>query len=61
MKFRLTFKNPDILDILYDSFSVKEQIAEEMENFVRKFLRFGELLDVEFDTDANTAEVVRQK
>lgn len=58
MKFRLTFKTPDVLE------QIKEQLPDpEAEPAFRrladKYVKFAEYITVEFDTITQTAVVVR--
>lgn len=55
MKFALHFKTPDVLDQI--DHTQDEDKAEEAFNFARKFVRYGECITVEFDTETETAIV----
>lgn len=52
MKFRLTFKTPDVADQLGDD------ILEHHREFIKKFVKHGEYVTIEFDTTKKTAKVV---
>ena len=53
MKFKLIFKTPDVLDQLD-----KETSSENL-RFLAKYLKYDEIITVEFDTETETAEVIR--
>ena len=50
MKVILTFKTPDVMNQLED-----REVAEAV---IEKFLEYGEILTVEFDTETQTARVL---
>jgi hypothetical protein len=74
VKFRVTMKNPDSLFVSAQEAAVEsvrplglgeheaEYLAdkrrEEYEKFAGKWMKWGEYLTVEFDTEAGTATVV---
>ncbi len=60
MKFTLTFKTPDVMDVLGERFS-DEGEREEALTFASKFVRWSEYVDIEFDTNAQTARVLPSK
>lgn len=55
MKFQLTFKMPDVLDQI--EFRAPED-TEKAKKLAEKYVRMGEYITVEFDTDAETAVVL---
>lgn len=57
MKFKLTFKTPDVLEQLCFQYDGIDE--EELDEFFSRFIRYRELIDVEFDTEKATAKVVR--
>jgi len=74
MKFRLTFKTNDVLDQAYENvsksmyskcdtdecdcdFFIQESKAE-IEKMADKFIRYGELITIEFDSELGTATVI---
>jgi len=75
MKFRITMKSPDAADCaiedavgsaLFDFEGTPEEeeekraeLTEEIGDFLGTWLKYGELLTVEFDTEANTATVMK--
>lgn len=75
MKFRITFKDPDgpygcMRDIASDyarnlTKNPKEQEAiedvkfEEIQEFTEPWISYNEYVTIEFDTEANTATVVK--
>lgn len=59
MKFIVFFKTPDAVDYAVEDLSEEEQdIAKQ---FARKFVEYGENLQVEFDTEKGTATVLPVK
>lgn len=61
MNFQLTFKTPDVLDQLREEVEGEDREEEQMEaaqDVIKKFLRYGESITVEFDTKTQTATVV---
>lgn len=54
MKVRLSFKTPDVKDQL------SEDEREASETVLKKFLKYSEYIQVEFDTETNTAKVLEQ-
>lgn len=56
MTFRLTFKTPDVVDQLCEYMDVSE-LSDAVE-FTRKFIKYGEYITIEFDTEKGTAVVV---
>lgn len=74
MKIRVTFKDPDVVadeiercvsaDVAtlglskVEADAVAELRAEKVVEFVSKWVKYGEYITVEFDTDAGTAVVV---
>jgi hypothetical protein len=70
MKFTVTFKCPDAVSNVLDSFSGNENDipeefsdAEDMraacEDVLDKFVLYGEMVTIQFDTDGQTATVVK--
>lgn len=60
MKYRLTFKTPDIQDqVLLDS--LEEDEHEKLRALLDKYVSFGEYVNIELDTEAQTAKVVSRK
>ena len=57
MKFQLTFKTPDVLDQLHEVIDDDEQI--EADQLAKKFLRYGEYITIEFDSEIQSATVLR--
>lgn len=54
MKFRLTFKTPDVVDQL----DCDESKIEDCVKVVDMWTEYGEYITVEFDTEELTAKVV---
>lgn len=71
MKFRVTMKNGDALhyamkdikEILEEDDTLdeddKRDKLEEVEEFAREYMEWGEYIRVEFDTEAKTATVLK--
>ena len=78
MKFRLTFKTPDVLDSVLEDMDydpetqcdcggncvdcdrlmdLARQDQEEVKEFAKQFLIYGEYITIDFDTEAKTATV----
>lgn len=75
MKFRVQFKDPDVVhDAAREAAEAgmpeglsekeKEQLidgrTEKLTDFASTWVKYGEYITVEFDTDAGTATVVKQ-
>ena len=66
MKIRITFKTPDAVDDAINDLELDENLDEEAKlevldsvtEFINKFVKYGELITVEFDTEDKTATVV---
>jgi len=58
MKFSLTFKTPDVTDQVDVPAGQKK---EAIEDFLRKWLEYGEYVTLDFDTELGTAVVRRQR
>lgn len=63
-KIRLTFKSPDslayalsCLHLEYEDLTDEEK--EEIEGKLTKWIRYGELITIEFDLENNTATVLQ--
>ena len=56
MKVQLTFKSPDVIDCAIENLSEEEK--EEAKEIIQKFVRDGEYIDVEIDTDLETCDVI---
>lgn len=57
MKIVITFKCPDAVPCAL--FGVSEINKETVEESISKWIKYGEYIKVEFDTDAGTATVLR--
>lgn len=75
MKFQVQFKDPDVVreaaeDAAKESFPeglsdeekemLVEKRTEKLTDFTGKWIKYGEYVTIEFDTDAGTAVVVPQ-
>ena len=56
MRFRLTFKTPDVCDQIPKGIDEENDAAHEL---ALKFLKYEEYITIEFDTDKGTAIVVQ--
>lgn len=56
MKFHITFKTPDAVDYAVDEHG--QEFKEEIKETAQKFVRYGELVTIEFDTETQTATVL---
>ena len=61
MKFSITFKTPDAVEEAIYDHTYDDNKQEEMRALTDKFVRYGELITVEFDTETGTATVVPVK
>jgi hypothetical protein len=77
MKFRITLKDPDgvfdgidaaatesvaELDLPHEERDIlRAHRQKTLDAFVNRWVEFGEYIDIEFDTEANTATVVPRK
>jgi hypothetical protein len=57
MKIRLTFKTPDVIDTVMTEYPV-EDIRDEVQAAIRKWVRHDEYITVEIDTQAGTCVVM---
>lgn len=55
MKFKISFKTPDAIEQVYDLPKFTQEIARD---FMQKYMKYGEYITIEFDTEANTAVAV---
>lgn len=59
MKFRLTFKGPDALWHACNDADIDiRDMPQELCDLSHKYLYYGEIINVEFDTDSMTATVL---
>lgn len=70
MKFTVTMKSPDALNYAMDDLRTiliedgvsdeddREDLIEQARDFANRWMRWGEYIDVEFDTEEGTAKVV---
>lgn len=67
MKFTLSFKTPDVLEnaITEACADLEEEAAldleGEMQDTVRSYVKYGECISVEFDTETSIAKVLRTR
>lgn len=59
MRFKATFKTPDVLDYALE-YLEGEELAEAKE-LAEKYVQYGEYVTIEFDTETQTATVVPLK
>lgn len=71
MKFKVTFKTPDVVDDAIDQMGQdllergcsREDIEGDLweaDKTLQKFIRYNEIVEIEFDTEQRTATVVVQ-
>lgn len=58
MKFTVTFKTPDATH--YAMENIPEDQQDEAEALLKKFVKYDEYVNIEFDTEAGTATVKPQ-
>lgn len=69
MKFRVTFKTPDAAEEAFKQAEqyageimpleeIDEKVVQPMEAVINRFLKYHELITIEFDTETQTAVVV---
>jgi len=64
MRIKITFKTPDAVDYVLNSRVCMEnpeksvELMEEAMNTINQFVKYGEVISVEFDTETNTARVI---
>lgn len=69
MTFRVTFKNPDAIDAAFNEAEayareimpleeIDEKVVQPMSEVVDRFVKYNELVTIEFDTVNKTAVVV---
>ncbi len=56
MKFVAIFKTPDVLQ--HSTEDMTEEQREQSIECMERFVRFGEYIKIEFDTETNTAKVL---
>jgi hypothetical protein len=66
MKIKLTFKNPTAIEAAIEDATFEivdddemESMADEIDTACRKWLRYGEYVDIEIDTENNTCNVIQ--
>lgn len=59
MKYLLTFKTPDVADDISTEELEQEEI-NRIEKTLRKYLKYGEMIQVELDSQQETMEIVKQ-
>ena len=58
MKFRVTMKTPDVLESVIDADMPAGVDTLELRNLCKKWFKYGELLTVEIDVEAETCTVL---
>lgn len=59
MRIRLTFKTPDVLDNALKDTEVTDGELQVIKKIMDKYVKWGEYLDVEINTQQGTLKVVR--
>lgn len=57
MKFNISFKTPDAAH--YALQDIDDEHKDKAEEIIGKFVRYGEYVDIEFDTETGEAKVLR--
>lgn len=60
MKFTVQMKCPDALDCAIEESCDSDDEKERMRKVAARFFKYGEYLEVEIDTDKETATVLRR-
>lgn len=61
MQFVVTFKTPDAVnDAVWDEDMSSEE-QEEAVAFCEKYVKYGEMINIEFDTESGTATVLEAR
>jgi len=59
MKLNITFKNPDsVTDSIREAANGNEDLIEELEDIACKWIKYGEYLTVEIDTETKSIRVL---
>lgn len=62
MKFNITFKTPDLdmqfEDNMYETDDGYRYLKEEVKKALDKFIKYDEIITVEFDTETKTVKVL---
>lgn len=58
MKINITFKTPDAIDYAAQDYFSDDGDIEEFKEFCSKWVEYGELIRIEFDTEKRTATVL---
>lgn len=61
MRFRAMFKTPDAIEYALDGEDLTQEEIQEQIDLCEKWVKYGELVRVDFDTDKMTAKVVELK
>lgn len=67
MKFKITFKTPDALENAAENLERKDFDSEdefedaklEIRGFGGEYVKYGEIVTLEFDTDSQTVQVLK--
>lgn len=60
MKITISFKSPDAVDCALDDMQIDKEERDEIKIKLKKFIQYNEYVHIEFDTEAETARVLRQ-
>ena len=64
MKLRLVFKTPDVIDEMWNEYyeALIEKFSpiemDELYHDLKKWIKYGEILTVEYDTDSKEMKVI---
>lgn len=59
MIFRVTMKTPDALQYAIEEASDDPELRSQMEDLASEWMKYGEYITVEFNTDTKTCTVVK--
>jgi len=54
----MTFKTPDVVDDTLERLPLTPDEQENAREFLRKFIKYGEYITIEFDTETAEAKVI---
>lgn len=60
MKIRALFKTPDVIENALEDENLSYKEKEEQIRLCEKWIKYGELVTVEFDTESMTATVIER-
>jgi len=58
MKIKLNLKTPDLIHYAFTNYDISDEEQEEMKEKMAKWVKYGEKVTIEFDSDKNTMRVL---